>query len=194
MAIVKEKHNISNGRDIIQLRNLGTIIRNDSNATDSEGIHYVSALNTALWNQVFSEGIVKIVPVTRTELRTVRVPNTNSGSNTSEGVSYTPTGRENRYAAESNEDIFKEGSYNHQGKEISNHNNRKTVSPDFYKINKPVEIEAGDSVVYKIEVYNNKSVDSIVTVGDDFSAKGGPQIVEIRIVGFIYLVFILTNS
>ena len=43
-----------------------------------------------------------------------------------------------------------------------------------------MEIEAGDSVVYKIEVYNNKSVDSVVTVSDDFSALGGPEIVEIR--------------
>ena len=188
------------GRDIIQLRNLGnlirydgtylsngngqmTLVKDDISYTDSAGLHYISLLNNALWNQVFSECITKQETITRTEMQTVIVPQDNTNNNTTNNSdTYTPTGRENRYAVAKNSDLYKDESvsYNHAGSEISNHTNRKTVITDFYKINKPVEIEAGDSVVYKIEVYNNKSVDSVVTVSDDFSALGGPEIVEIR--------------
>ena len=145
--------------------------------------YYSTELNTEIWNQVFSEGIVKEEEHTWTETVTNYVPVTDTSNDNS---NYTPTGRENRYAVENDGDLYYNPSviYNHKNTDkISNFKNRENVSDNAYKKGSPVEIEAGDSVVYKIEVYNNKRVDSEVTISDDFQNLNEAdkiRIVEIR--------------
>ena len=152
-------------------------IENDS----PKDLHYTADFSEILWKQVFSEGISTTKIEQETVTTTTLEPNTNNNNNNNEN-NYTPTGRENRYAVSNNADLFDTNNttYNHKDKEISNHTNRKTVINDYNKSENPVEIEAGDSVVYKIEVYNNRNSETEVTVSDDFPSLGGPVITEIR--------------
>ena len=96
--------------------------------------------------------------------------------------------RKNKYATTSSDDFYTEGVYNHlaQGSvdtNISKNNNVSKTNISGYnssiKMEDPVEIEAGDSVTYKIIVYNNKPFPVNVKVRDDFTGSGA-QITEIK--------------
>ena len=155
--------------DIEESRSVGEIIK--YGGTKSE----IEDFNRVIWNQIFTEEFTKCI------IKNVVV---NAGETITQEAytdTYEPTGRENRYAVNNNAKLFNTSTqYNHRDKQISNHKNRKNVKTDFNKIDRPVEIEAGDSVVYKIEVYNNRNMPVLATVSDDFSSMGGPEIKEIR--------------
>lgn len=110
-----------------------------------------------------------------------------TGDTSFEETSYTLAtdinGRVNKYAVSDYKKLYNtssESAYNHRNKDISNHTGKDKVdNKNYYKINNPVAIEAGDSVTYKIEVYNNKSRTTTVTIADDFSTAGGPVITKV---------------
>lgn len=88
--------------------------------------------------------------------------------------------RENHYAVSKDSDLWNwdvNNDHNHIDSDISRNNkiNSSTIKKD-----NPVLIEAGDKVTYKIVVYNNAETTTSVTVGDNFSSGGKPQITEIR--------------
>ena len=92
----------------------------------------------------------------------------------------TVNNRVNSYAVDTNNNLTS-GNYNHYDKNISNHEGKEGVkSGSFIKQQTPVQIEPGEEVTYRIEVYNNSSIASIVTVADDFSAGGRPVITKVK--------------
>ena len=93
--------------------------------------------------------------------------------NTDGTVTYNGESRKNKYARE-DENLFSQGTYYHQGYNISKENN--VTGERTEKYSKYVKIERGDYVTYKIIVYNNSNIDTKVTIRDIWNSEFGTMI------------------
>ena len=93
--------------------------------------------------------------------------------NTDGTVTYNGESRKNKYARE-DENLFSQGTYYHQGYNISKDN--KVTGERTEKYSKYVKIERGDYVTYKIIVYNNSNIDTKVTIRDIWNSEFGTMI------------------
>lgn len=88
-------------------------------------------------------------------------------------VTYNDEARKNKYADE-DKNLFTEGNYNHQGSNISNNNNVSGARTQ--KLSNPVQIELGDTVTYKIIVYNNSNTSTKVKIRDIWNSRYGTMV------------------
>lgn len=93
--------------------------------------------------------------------------------NTDGTVTYNDEARKNKYARE-DKNLWSEGTYYHQGYNISKDN--KVTGERTEKYSKYVDIERGDYVTYKIIVYNNSNIDTKVTIRDIWNSEFGTMI------------------
>lgn len=93
--------------------------------------------------------------------------------NTDGTVTYNNEERKNKYANE-DKNLWSEGTYYHQGYNISKDNN--VTGERTEKYSKYVNIERGDYVTYKIIVYNNSNIDTKVTIRDIWNSEFGTMI------------------
>ena len=93
--------------------------------------------------------------------------------NTDGTVTYNNEERKNKYANE-DKNLWSEGTYYHQGYNISKDNN--VTGERTEKYSKYVDIERGDYVTYKIIVYNNSNIDTKVTIRDIWNSEFGTMI------------------
>ena len=93
--------------------------------------------------------------------------------NTDGTVTYNNEERKNKYANE-DKNLWSEGTYYHQGYNISKDNN--VTGERTEKYSKYVDIERGDYVTYKIIVYNNSNIDTKVIIRDIWNSEFGTMI------------------